>query len=238
MAHPHADSPDQGSDRSGGDPQNLSYQTHRRLIGYLGFLLPVLLYVLAGLRHTDMLTPWHLLDSISAYYYTGSVGVLVGILFALSLFLFTYQGYEDVIADRVVGAVGGFAALGVAFFPTGAPMGTSAPTWWSPTTRVIHYVSAIVLFGSFITFSIWLFRKSNIPAKADLPAGKRRRNAIYLWCGIVMIACMIWAGSSLFTGAAIFWPEAIALWAFALSWLVKGEAHEPIMRGARALLKR
>jgi len=232
--------PDQSVDigKAGADPQDFSYQTHRRLIGYLGFLLPPLLYLLAGIRPTDNLPQWDLLNSISAYYYTGAVAVFVGVLFALSLFLFTYPGYEGVLADRVVGTLGGFAALGVAFFPTAAPAGMSEPIWWSTTTRVIHYASAVSLFGAFIIFSIWLFRKSSIPSNRNRPLGKRQRNVIYLGCGLVMIACMLWAGSSFFTGAPIFWPEAIALWAFAISWLVKGEAHRPIVDTAQALWKR
>jgi len=105
-------------------------------------------------------------------------------------------------------------------------------------TRVIHYVSAVSLFGVFIIFSLWLFRKSSTPSNRDRTPGKRRRNSIYLGWGLVMIACMLWAGSSIFTGASIFWPEAIALWAFAFSWLVKGEAHRPIVDTAQDLWKR
>ncbi len=234
MAHQVSKQPN-GIGKAGADPQDFSYQNHRRLIGYLGFLLPPLLYLLAGIRPTDNLPQWELLNSISAYYYTGAVVVLVGTIFALSLFLFTYPGYKGALADRVVGRLGGFAALGVAFFPTAAPTGVLEPTWWSPMTRVIHYVSAVSLFGCFIIFSIWLFRKSSVPSNCDLPLDKKRRNTIYLWCGLVMIVCMLWAGSSYFTKAPIFWPEAIALWAFAISWLVKGEAHKPIINTAQAL---
>jgi hypothetical protein len=48
------------------------------------------------------------------------------VLFALSLFLFTYPGYQWV--DRFVGCVGGVAALFVALFPTTAPKGLCPPT--------------------------------------------------------------------------------------------------------------
>ncbi len=223
--------------KAGVEPQDFSYQNHRRLIGYLGLLLPPLLYLLAGIRPTSGLPQWELLDSISAYYYTGGVAVFVGVLFALSLFLFTYPGYEGAAADRIVGALGGAAALGVALFPTAAPAGLAEPSWWSPATRVIHYTSATLLFGSFIIFSLWLFRKSKIPIHRDRPRNKRRRDAIYLGCGLVMIGCMLWAGGSYFTGATIFWPESIALWAFAISWLVKGQAHVPLVEKAQALWK-
>jgi hypothetical protein len=215
--------------------KDLSQRVHRRLIGLLGLLLPVLLYLIAGLRPTDGLPGWTVLPSVSAYYYTGAVGIFVGVLFALSLFLLTYQGYEGVVADRVVGRLGGAAALGVALFPTAAPAGLVEPSWWSPALRMVHYASAILLFSAFILFSIWLFRRSSAPRPEDRTPEKRRRNAVYLTCGIAMIGSVLWTASSLITNAPIFWPEAIAIGAFAISWLVKGEAHVAVLRAIRRL---
>lgn len=216
-------------------PREFSQQGHRRLIGVLGLLLPVLLYLLAGLRPTGGLGRWTLLDSVSSYYYTGAVGVFVGILFALSLFLLTYPGYHGVLADRMVGWLGGTSALGVALFPTAAPYCLAEPTWWSPWVRTVHYVSAVLLFVSFILFAVWLFRKSNIPLRRDRPADKRWRDDICLACGIIMILAVFWAGSSMITGRPIFLPEAIAIVAFAVSWLVKGEAYQPVLRVVRRM---
>ena len=210
-------------------PRDLSQRAHRRLIGYLGLSLPALLYAVAGLRPTDALPRWQLLPSVSAYYYTGAVGIFVGVLFALSLFLLTYRGYKGVIADRLVGLLGGAAALGVALFPTAAPDGLSEPTWWTPALRIVHYVSAVLLFVSFILFSTWLFRKSNIPKRRDRPVEKRRRDAVCLLCGLVMIVCVLWAASTSVTNAPIFLPESVAIVAFAISWLVKGEAYQPVL---------
>src|SRR2546428_12719902 len=162
--------------------QSLSQQAHRRLIGILGLLLPLLLYVIAGLRHTMGLPSWRPLASVSAYYYTGAVAVFVGVLFALALFLLTYPGYKGVIADRLVGFVGGTAAILVTLFPTTAPRGLAAggPSWWSPWMAVLHYVSAVILFVSFILFAIWLFRKSNVPQRGDRPLDQRRPDGICL----------------------------------------------------------
>ena len=220
---------------SGDIPRDLSQQTHRRLIGVLGFLLPILLYLVAGLRPSAPLPRWTPLDSVSAYYYTGAVAILVGVLFALSLFLFSYPGYEKAIADRVVGCVGGAAALGVALFPTTAPEGLSPPPWWNSTLRTVHYVSAVVLFLSFILFAVWLFRKSNVPNVQERPREKWWRDAACLICGLVMIGSVLWAASSLFTHAPILIPEAIAIFAFAISWLVKGEAYQPVLSAMRQL---
>ena len=95
--------------------------------------------------------------------------------------------------------------------------------------RTIHYLSAALLFVVFIVFSLWLFRKTNVPKGEPIPTDKLWRNRIFLVCGLVMVASVLWAASSYFTGAPIFWPEAIAVWAFAVSWLVKGEAHRPVV---------
>jgi hypothetical protein len=218
--------------------RDLSQQAHRRLIGCLGLLLAVLLWVVAGLRPTAGLENWRVLSSVSAYYYTGAVGIFVGVLFALALFLLTYQGYEGEIADRVVGGVGGCAALGVALFPTAAPAGLSEPSWWTSPVRTVHYVSAVVLFLSFIAFAIWLFRKSSVPRGQVRAGDKGWRDAIYLICGGFMILGMLWAASSLVTDAPIFLPETVAIVAFAVSWLVKGEADLPVRRIYRRFVPR
>jgi heme A synthase len=218
-------------------PDDLSQRAHRRVIGALGVLMPMLLYLLAAIRPTDGLPHWDLLDSVSAYYYTGAVGVFVGVLFALSLFLFTYRGYKGVLADRIVGAMGGAAALVVALFPTAAPGGLSEPAWWSKTTGVVHYVAAVVLFFAFILFAVWLFRKSNIPNRRDRPREKRYRDALCLACGLIMIVCVLWAASSSITDAPIFVPEAIAIVAFAVSWLIKGNAHQIVLDFTRRLAR-
>ena len=218
--------------------ESLSQQAHRRLIGILGLLLPLLLFIFAGLRHTVGLPAWTPLNSISAYYYTGAVAIFVGVLFALALFLLTYPGYKGVIADRLLGLVGGTAAILVALFPTSAPDGLSAPTWWSPYMRTVHYLSAVVLFVVFILFAIWLFRKSNIPRRGDRPLEKRRRDDICLASGIIMIASVLWAASSMVTHAPIFIPESIAIIAFAVSWLTKGEVHKPVMQMVHNLQQR
>ena len=231
---PIASGPVSGSSKA----HDLSHQAHRQLIGYLGILLPLLLVGIAALRPTPGLPRWEPLTSVSAYYYTGAVAAFVGILFALALFLFTYGGYRGYLADRVVGKVGGFCALGVALFPTQAPGGLAEPSWWRGATMTIHYLSATSLFLVFIVFSLWLFRKTGVPEGGELSPGKRQRNRVYLICGLVMVANVLWAGSSYFTGAPIFWAEILALWAFAVSWLVKGYAHRPVIDTVKGVLGR
>ncbi len=214
-------------------PDDRSGHAHRQLIGYVGLALPILLLIVAAARPTPELRSWPPLDSVSAYYYTGAVAIFTGLLVALSLLLLTYRGYDNEwgAADRWIARIGGIAAFCVAFFPTKPPDGLPEPPWWDPAANVVHYVSATALFATFIVFSLWLFRKT---AKGEAVTDeKRRRNRIYVVCGAVMIAAVLWAGSSNFTGAPIFLPESIALVAFAFSWLTKGRAGVTAVRAAK-----
>jgi hypothetical protein len=213
---------------------DLSTYAHRQLIGYLGLLLPVFLYGLASVRATPELPAWKLLNSVSAYYYSGAVAIFVGVLFGLGLFLLTYRGYSDSRADRRLGRFGALCAFAIALFPTGGtPDGIPTPEWWSGTAGGIHYVAAALLFTTFAVFSLWLFRRTDVPEGEPLPSDKRFRNRVYAVCGVVIIACILWAGSALKWPHPIFWPEALALWAFALSWLIKGRAHHTLAHAAR-----
>jgi len=217
---------------------DLSDYVHRQLIGYIGLSLPFVLYLLAALRNDpDQATRWGLLDSISAYYYTGAVAAFVGLLVALSLFLFSYQGYgnENHRWDRLIAGTAGFAALGVAFFPTTAPTSPIPPTWIARTVW-LHYASAVVLFLSFAVFCLWLFRMK----KADevITPEKRVRNQIYVSCGIAILIGIAWTGLNAAQHRHIFWPESVCVVAFAFSWLTKGRAGRSIKSKARAVLKK
>jgi len=185
----------------------------------------------------DGVAQWRSLDSISAYYYTGAVAAFVGMLVALSLFLFTYRGYDNRYywADRAASAIAAIAALGVAVFPTAAPPGTQTLSWWSPATGILHYVFAVTLFAMFAVFALWLFRIT--ATGEEITPDKQWRNRVYLLCGSVIVGSIIWAGVVGAQGRSIFWPESVALVAFALSWLVKGYAHITIANEARSLFR-
>lgn len=215
-----------------------SSNIHRQLIGYLGLIMPALFWLIAGWRPTEGLQSWKPLTSVSAYYYTGAVSAFAGILVALALFLFTYRGYKNEYRrrDRIAAIIAGAAAVLVALFPTEAPGGLKPLFWWTPLIGVIHYVSAVVLFGAFIFFSLVLFRKSKVKKGELLPRGKRLRNLIHILCGAAMMACMAWAGIASVNGASIFWPEALALEFFAVSWLVKGRVDVTVVAVSKRTL--
>ncbi|MFC1982751.1 hypothetical protein ACFLV5_03085 [Chloroflexota bacterium] len=200
--------------------------------------MPALLWLIAGLRPTEGLPLWKPLTSVSTYYYTGAVSAFAGILVALALFLFSYRGYDNAYhrRDRIAAFIAGVAAILVAFFPTGSPGDLQSLSWWTPLIGGIHYFSAVVLFGAFIYFALFLFRKSKVKRGESLPRGKHFRNVIYIFCGVAMVACMLWAGIASFNGAPIFWPEALALEFFAVSWLVKGRADITAVAAGRRTL--
>src|SRR5687767_2818658 len=136
-------------------------------------------------------------------------------------------------ADRIAAIIAGVAALGVALFPTRAPDGFADAAWWTERTGVIHYVSAIVLFSMFAVFSLWLFRLTGSPDQSA--ADKRKRNVVYLVCGIVIVVSIAWAGVAGMDKQSILVPESIALVAFAVSWLAKGRAVKSIVDTARSI---
>ena len=216
-------------------PDDGSSYLNRQLIGYLGAALPPLVWLIAACRSSGSTTPWALLPSISDYYYTGAVAAFVGLLVALALVLLTYGGYinQDGNKDLWAARIAGVAAILVASFPTRPGEGVAAPGWWEPITGTIHIASAVVLFTAFAYFALVLFRKGTGPRDAD----KRTRNTIYLACGITIIlalGCTVWLH---FTHHPIFWPEAVMLWAFATSWLVKGRADVTVKALVRNAVK-
>lgn len=190
----------------------VSYLTLRKMVGILGMLLPVVLPVGCillgegeGIRR-----------SISVYYDTAMRDIYVGIIFTVGWFFFSYRGYER--QDNVAAYLACAFSLGVALFPSVSP---------SVAVRAIHYASAGSLFLVLAYFSLVLFTKSE-----DSPTPRKRiRNRIYTACGIVMLVCVVLISiyRMFLTETPIanlhpaFWLEAIALWAFGISWLVKGE---------------
>jgi hypothetical protein len=190
-----------------------SYLALRSVIGALGTLLPFLL-ALGAL----ILFGTGIQDSVSDYYHTEMGGVFVGMLFAIGFFLLSYKGYEP--ADSFAGTVAWIAAVGVALCPVGTAVG------------YLHYIFAALFFLTLTYFSLFLFTKTNPDGKPT--RRKLQRNRIYRICGYTMFACIVLVGVysanlggikvSLAPYNPIFWLEAIAIVAFGISWIVKGEA--------------
>ena len=190
----------------------VSHLRLRRILGFLGIALPIVLavwgFALAG---------WslELQDSISDYYSFRTRDAFVGILFVIAWFLFTYRGYER--KDDIAGYLACVFALGVAFFPN------SGNSW----EKIVHFSSAGGLFLVLSFFSLFLFTKS---AGTRTPQ-KRKRNRVYITCGLVMLICLALTGiyymflkdTAISDIKPVFWLESLMIWAFGISWFVKGE---------------
>jgi hypothetical protein len=201
---------------------------HRLLIGWIGLLLPIFLFVAVMIRPTPDLPTF--LHSLSAYYYSSGIAVLEGTLAALALFLLAYQGYPNNYqwADQAAAKLAGTAALFIALCPTyppgypHPPASVPAPPWWTEIVGQIHDWSSAVMFLMFAIFSLVLFRLTD-QKKEDLPRGKRLRDHLYLACGVAIVVCSVMVGYRLKTGNTnVLLPEWGAIGAFSISWLVKG----------------
>jgi len=87
------------------------------------------------------------------------------------------------------------------------------------------------MFLAFIFFCLVLFTRSDQPPEGR-PPEKKVRNTIYYVCGGVMIGCLAWAAWAVAAGRPVFYPEIIAIEAFAVSWLAKGKADETLKKAA------
>lgn len=218
-AEPSAKKPDQV-------PEVVSYIMIQNAIGFLGILLPLVL-VFGTLLFGHMK---EVLPSISAYYHSNMRDFFVGLLCAVALFLFAYKGYEK--RDNIAGNLGSLFALGVAFFPTSNCDPITRPHW----IGIMHLCCAALFFLVLIYFSVRLFTKTD---KKVLSQQKKNFNLVYKTCGYVMLACIIIIALYLFILENafpkltdvdfVFWLEAIALWAFGVSWLTKGRIRKRLL---------
>jgi len=202
----------------------ISYFTLRKAIGWLGLLMPII--VRWGAKLFERI-PSN--DSISAYYYTSMRDVFVGILAAIGVFLFCYRGPDK--QDNILTNIAGLCAIGIGLLPTEpyyhevikAKFDFSANCYSNhgPLGFHIYVVAAFFLIISYL--AIFRFRKLSRPY---LTKQKLSRNKIYVACGIVMVLMLVGivAIKAIDATRSIFWPETVAIVAFGVAWLTKGQA--------------
>jgi len=212
------------------NPAVLSYYTMRRAVGLIAVSLPFALAagsILASLLAPDHALPHPLLQrSISDYYYTSMRDYYVGSLCAIGAFLACSRGYD--MRDEILGYLAGFFTFGVAFCPSFNPRSNHF-TELDVEFGFIHTVFAALMFLALAYFCLFLFRKSS-PEK-PVTRRKRHRNRVYGACGFGMIVCMFAMVGLTLRGIVerrhpspwLFWCETVALGAFGVAWLTKGE---------------
>ena len=202
----------------------ISYLAMRRLIGILGIALPII--VVAGGFIQDGTA---IQGSISGYYYTNMHDFFIGILCGVTLFLLSYKGYKKI--DDIIGNMSGVFALGMMIFPTSMLSGKVVKVGMflinDNISEYIHLAFGALFFLSLSFNSIFLFTKRG---PGVLSKEKKRRNIIYRICGIVMIMAIVCISiymiflrnTSISKINPVLILESIALIAFGISWLVKG----------------
>ena len=212
-----------------------SYYRVRQTLGYLGFCFPFLL-IFMGLLSNAQLEP-----SVSDFFHTLTRDVYVGILFAISIFLMVYDGYErepgEWFSDNWITTVAGVAGLGVALFPNESPDGSVATLTQQALgvgiSPIIHYSSCLVFFYCMGHICMFKFSKTTTTW--------RRR--VYLTSGWIITFSGTFVGLTSYlkhTGSpelrgfivdqnVVFWIEAIGVWAFSFSWLVKGKGDKALL---------
>lgn len=192
----------------------VSYVTLRRIVGALGMALPFAVMIETWIETRSLA----ILPSISESYDHQSRDLFVGILFTIAWFLGVYRGHER--KDELAGNAACVFALGVALVPYDAP----GYLW------AFHYLFATALFLTLAYFSLKLFTKTG-GTVAEMTPQKVKRNRVYRTCGWVMLGAIAVMGIYKATGGmwamgpvpVIFAFETVALEAFGISWMVKGE---------------
>jgi len=180
-------------------PEELAHKARqfgrvRQALGYLGLGLPVALLG-ATLLFGDPLPA-----SISDYYHTRMGDVLVGVLWAIGVFLLTYLGHPrskieinsgrfwDKITDFQVSIAAGIGAIGVAQFPVRPiaagscrppPPGDTGDCFVSGFVNhpnVVHYLFAGLFFICILIFCLVLFPRGNGSQKNLVEANGRHYN--------------------------------------------------------------
>lgn len=184
----------------------INNHTSRLIVGFIAITLATITNILSGGG----------LESISASYYEGDWprNIFVGFLFAISAFLFSYNGVNK--NQMLLSKVGALAALGVALFP--CVCGGHHVCF-----PYVHGTSAAIMFTILAIFCRIFYKRAR--SKGHKEANIRA--AIYATCGIAIVASILILAIDEFSGGAIskFIPrltfifENVGLVSFGIAWL-------------------
>lgn len=189
------------------------YRALRLLMGLVAFSLPFATNLMSDIE----------LTSISASIHTKAHDVFICLLCVISTLLLAYNGHST--REKLASKVASLATLVVVIFPT-----SRADTAMT-TSGVIHYAGAVVVFGILIYFCLGPFRDS---ALEDKGVKGKRRAAIYLVCGWIMILSMLLAvlsqvmPSERQASRIVYWTETVSLLTFGFAWIVAGKVIPPL----------
>lgn len=184
----------------------ISHRTMKLIVGVIAISLASV---------TNYLAP-NDLESISESYHASNLSrdYFVGSLFAIFAFLLAYNGKGKV--EMILSKIAAFAALGVAMFPCKCES-------HKEIIPGVHGGSAVVMFLILAVFC-FLFRKR---AKSKEGIEPRRREFIYITCGVVIVLSILVLAADFLMGGTIkdhiprltYYGEKAGLVAFGVAWL-------------------
>lgn len=237
--------PDNRFSRDGEPEYIIHQQFFASIIGVAAIGLPVVMLASAAIQRCFY-------DSISHFYYAAFFGdILVVTLAIIGVFLLAYRGRnpkENLLASYAgLGAlaIALFPTTGTGLdekycsgrgFFTSNNYGTTGPEFeLFLGVGFLHYIAAATLFAFLAYYTLVVFtrpihRPDYIISPSTSP-NKAKRNLIYRLSGIAIVLSL----SALLLYATFgqnwewwtnynltFWFESVALWAFGISWCVKG----------------
>jgi hypothetical protein len=221
-----------------------SYLLMRALIGFTGLALPVVLIV--GDHLLDAKAPT-VHGSLSQYYFTGMRDFLVSGMTAAGGFLITYKLFEKSL-NNVLSITAGLGALGAAFFPTDRLDDATAP--FTPLqTRIgpgivadVHFVSAGIFLVSLAVISFFFGVQEGRRPRQRPTRRAMLSPTFWRWfhwiCALGVLAglgiAVLAKRQNMTAGHPILIGEIVALWAFGLSWLLKGLELDILFRNRAA----
>lgn len=207
-----------------------SYFIMRVGIAIIGLAFPLVLLIGGLIAHVCAQ------PSMSAYYYAvGTTGLsmrnwFVGLLFAVSISLGLYRGFS-LTEDRLLDAAA-ILGIGIAIFPT--DWNPSQMTGCGVAGSVPHVgvrifglpVHGICAIGFFLAIALvcW-FCADDTLSLVHSPARRRILKRTYRTIALLMPTAMFaaWGLNTLWgTTKAVFWSEAVGIFAFGTYWLLKG----------------
>jgi hypothetical protein len=200
---------------------NVTVDTKRMriMIGILGILLPWLVALIT--------LSWP--ESISITYYSlFAVGTFMVVLGSAGILLINYKGYSKI--DDISATIAGVFGILICLFPMTYLPDPATKTGIlhlsSNISNIFHCISAFGFFGVLAFMSFFLFTKTS--DKSNMTKEKKIKNIIYRVCGIGMMAAFLLLLLNFIPNFAPYnltWiVEAIALFFFGVSWIVKSDS--------------
>jgi hypothetical protein len=229
----------------------LSHLSIRKAIGILGITLPFVVSIGAVLLSDCSGLQPSISDYYHTVMRNIFVGILCAV--ALFLFTYHGFDDRDKISAKIAAIMALGIAFFPTGFDGLVKGCTIEPVFELSWASTVHIICAATFFAILAYFSLFLFTKSSFTVEnknnqftilfgndlfnreytKKLSRRKKCRNRIYIFCGfiillsLILMAIYLWFVKGVFAGLdgikPVFWLEAIALWAFGISWLTKGQ---------------